>query len=399
MSFDADKASTFVINRDDRDIAPFFAGRRDEIQHFERAVEQLDTHGNTNKRVLFRIYQGPPGCGKTSLIEHLRTRLSDRLMFVDINPDHLASTDSLMKRVRNEAVGAGPLGSKIAAKVAEAMSVCLRLGGTGKEVQEHIADRSVKDMRVILHLDEAQRIGPAERPVLLNLHTTGLGVPSILVMTGLDHTVDKVAGIGGLSRLSRNSVMNMGAMKEEECAASTLMMLNRFHVDGDEQEKAQATEKTAHLSRGWPQHLNGAQVALCRELIRTDGALRDVDTDRIRSESDQGRYEYYLARLTRSALAIHPPLTMSVIIKMNERPPSSIGEFGRLCRREMERSGWIDDPNFAQTTPEIFASTLIEKGVVSITLDGCCKIPIPSMADWAASKIDAEPSSTPPRTR
>lgn len=74
LAFNSDQARKF-IELGDRDIAPFFAGRAAEIWHFESSFTTLDWE-NT-RTAAFRIYQGAPGCGKTSLVEHHRQRYSD----------------------------------------------------------------------------------------------------------------------------------------------------------------------------------------------------------------------------------------------------------------------------------------------------------------------------------
>ena len=97
MAFDSDQTRKF-IDLGDRDIAPFFAGRAAEIAHFESSFNALDWE---NKRTAaFRIFQGAPGCGKTSLVEHLRQRYADELLFVDIRRGHLVSEQALVDQIR-----------------------------------------------------------------------------------------------------------------------------------------------------------------------------------------------------------------------------------------------------------------------------------------------------------
>ena len=56
----------------------------------------------------------------------------------------------------------------------------------------------------------------------------------------------------------------MGAMAEDECAESTRNMLGAVRANGDREHAGQVV---AALSLGWPQHLKGAQSALCRGLL------------------------------------------------------------------------------------------------------------------------------------
>lgn len=95
----------------------------------------------------------------------------------------------------------------------------------------------------------------------------------------------------------------------------------RVGPDGTNAEKPAATEMIAALSRGWPHHLHGAQAALCGEAIRTSGVLREVDTDRVRVESDNNRHSYYRGGLQRPILT-KTPTRCSGRRCPDERPPS-----------------------------------------------------------------------------
>ena len=377
MAFDADQALRLTRRRD-RDTARFFAGRLAEIQRFDDALADLADRDEYDKAAEFIVYRGAPGCGKTSLVNHLKHERAEEALFVDIDLEHLASVDRLIGRVLQQASEAGSLGSKIGAKVEGALGTRLRLRNAAEDASDFVATRVAKGTKVVLHLDEAQEISRSERPGLLKLHTTGLVVPSVFVMTGLDHTVHSLGSLGGISRLSSNAVVKMGAMAEDECVESTLMMLDELDVPGAHCQKSETAGMIAALSFGWPHHLCGAQRALCGELLRTNGALEEVDAGRIGRASQRNRYDYYLGRLDHPILSKHRPVSLAVITKVAERRPESIGELGRLCREQMISAGW---PDLAD--PEQFAYALVEKGAVSTGPDGECEIPIPSMSDWA----------------
>ena len=377
-----------LLRRRDRDAAPFFAGRRDEIRRFDDALEELEDRDEYDERAAFRVYQGAPGCGKTSLVSHLRkTRSHEVGLFVDIQREDLASVSALTERVRRAVEDADSAGNKLMTRFAQALASYLKVDGSGTELRNILADRTARKTKVVLHMDEAQVVEPSEQPGLLVLHTRGLGAPCVCVLTGLSHTSQKLGSIEGLSRLAGDAIVNMGAMSDDECVESTLMMLGELGIGG-EPEADQAATVAAALSQGWPQHLHGAQTALCRELVRTNGVLREVDADRVRQESEERRHDYYIARLSHSVLALHPPFTAGIIDKVNQQPLKSIVELNALCDEEMTRAGLADDPYLAEVQSGGFAKALIEKGVVAITPNGGCEVAIPSMAVWAAARID-----------
>ena len=380
MTFNRELADELVEDRD-RDTARFFAGRDDEIRRFDAAVREA----NRSKQTVFRIYQGAPGCGKTSLASHLREIRSDRMLFVDINPNHLRSAEALMERVRAAAIKEGPSTGNAAAKIADMMGTRLRIKSTAEDFRDYIAQRSIKGAGVVLHLDEAHSVGTSEGEELRNLHTTGLGLPGVLVLTGLGHTMERMTTIEGLSWLSCNAVVNMGKMAEDDCAESTRKMLEKLGVVGDDTEREGAAEMVAALSYGWPQHLNCAQVALCSELRRTLGILRDIDVDRVAHASDQLRYDYYLDRLAHPVFSLDPSVTKRIIVEVDRRPIQTIPQLNALCDEEVARAGLADDPFFLEIPAGGFARTLVEKGVVTITPQRGCEVAIPSMVDWAAN--------------
>ena len=394
MIFNRELADELLEDRD-RDTARFFAGRNDEIKRFDAAVREA----HRSKQTIFRVYQGAPGCGKTSLASHLREIRSQRMLFVGINPNHLRSANALMEQVHRAAIAEGPSTGKAASTIADMMGSRLRIRDTAKDFRNYVAQRSIRDTCVVLHLDEAHSIATSEGEELRNLHTTGLGLPSVLLLTGLGHTLERLTAIEGLSRLSRNAVVNMGAMAEDECAESTLKMLDKLRVVGDATERERIAQMAAGLSYGWPQHLNCAQVALCRELRRTLGVLGDVNRDSIAHASDQLRYAYYSDRLAHPVFGLDPSVTKRIIVEVDRHPIQTIPQLNALCDDEVARAGLADDPFFLEIPPGGFARTLVEKGVVTISPQRGCEVAIPSMVDWAVGAIGTDPPTGPPTGR
>ena len=388
MRFDRDQALKF-IDLGDRDVAPFFAGRVAEIRHFESAFNTLDWE---NKRAAaFRIFQGAPGCGKTSLVEHIRQRHSDDTLFVDIRRGHLVSEEALIGQIRQTAVSVGSLTGRAIAAFGQAVGAYLRVARPGgDDARNFAADRTTRNAKVVLFMDEAQLVDEDQQPGLGLLHTSGLGFPTIAVFAGLSHTSGRLRSIGGLSRLPDNAIVNMGAMRESECAESTARLLEAYGAVGDDSEKEQACATVAHLSRGWPQHLHGAQRALCRELVRTDGVLDRVDFNAVDSESDRTRHEYYVARLSDTVLDLVPDATAEIVSNVSDRRPRGMYDLEGLCEEAISRLG-LDKERRFRASPEEFAAALVERGVLAISPGGGYDVAIPSMFEWLTSATREHP--------
>ena len=351
MAFDSDLANDLLID-DDRDHARFFAGRAAEIESFNGAVEQA----GRKERAVFRIYQGSPGCGKTSLANHLKTHRSVDLLFVPLDNEDLASREALAARIKEEADGPANL----------------RTGTTAT---------TRRGLAVVLHLDEAQTVSEREADVLRGLHGRGLGARCVCLFTGLSHTEDRVRSLDGLSRLARNATINMGRMADVECAASTTMMLETLGVEAAEAQRRTAVGVVVEESHGWPQHLFCAQQALCRELLRTNGDLAGVDLDRLRAESEAARHACYAGRLNYGELARWPMLVAAVARQVMREQTNTEPGLTKLCRAEIGRLKLDEDQDFT-AKPLEFARQMVEKGMLSFAPDGRYIVPIQSMLTW-----------------
>ena len=379
-TFNRDLARKMVNDRD-RDKARFFAGRQNEIRLFDNAVEEA----GESKQAVFRVHQGAPGCGKTSLAAHLRAIRSDDVLFVDVAKKHLADDDALARRVRDTA---GSTGTKIVSAVLRSIGSTLRMQPAGEALGSAVEGKTFEKSTIVLLMDEAQRIDETVQDVLVDLHTIGLGVPTVFLFSGLSHTADRIGSLEGLSRPGDNAIVNVGAMSEGECSESTRMMLTELRVDGTDDEREEMTGLAAALSHGWPQHLHCVQAAMCRELLRTDGVLREVSVSGIGSESDQRRGDYYQRRLSGTMLNARDATLTAAVVKrtMDERPGDEV-TLADICGEEIHRAGLDDNPNF-KATPDGIASLLLERGVLAIGPDNRYDVAIPSMAQWLGISQD-----------
>ena len=144
MSFDRDAAEDFIRNRD-RDEALFFAGRTAELARFNAALEELRglVERGQPPSSTFLIYQGAPGCGKTSLVNHLVKTRQD-VLFVRAKTRQMEHEDALLERI-HEVASASSVSHRVARQAVQLTAAALKakyLGGTiGRDVGQFMAKR------------------------------------------------------------------------------------------------------------------------------------------------------------------------------------------------------------------------------------------------------------------
>ena len=343
MPFDHALAQ-LILEAGDRDDALFFAGREIEIASFEAAVRQARRFG----KVEFRIFQGPPGCGKTSLAHHLRDSCAPETALIQVYEHDLASPDALVAAIQQAIFEGAPLA-------------------------EHT--------HVALHMDEAQVLEKEQAPTLRWLHNGGLKVSAVFLFTGLSHTASHISGTKGLSRLADNAPLSMGRMSDAECRDSTRRMVAALNAVGSADEREELIALAAEASFGWPQHLHCAQQELARELQSHGGVLREVDGAAIRAACAARRERYYEDRLAGGVIGGRVQLVRTVAATAVAEAAAHIDDLTDVCYREIRARG-LHKRSRRPINPVDFADALIEKGVFAFERDGSLAIPIPSMATW-----------------
>ena len=373
MAFDEDLARELLEDRD-RDHARFFAGRDEEIRSFDAAVREA----GRSRQTVFRVFQGAPGAGKTSLLARLREIRSDEVLFVDVAKKHLADDGALAGRVRD---AAGSTATKIVSTVLKSIGSTLRMQPAGDALGGAVEDKTVEKSKIVLLMDEAHRVDESVGDVLVDLHTIGLGVPSVFAFAGLGHTASVIRNIRGLSRLARNAEVHMRPLDERDCVDSTRRMLDGCGAGGGTTRREHVARRVASMAFGWPQHLACAHAALARELIRTGGDVGSADLDAVARETAKARHEYYRRRLDGTVLDTYPEFTAATVAAVRRDGPEAPGHLWDLCDRMLDDARTAH-PRLGKVSGEEFATALIEKGVLGRAGNEPYDAAIPSMADW-----------------
>lgn len=371
---------------DDRDEAWFFAGRDAERAAFTAAARQAyaSTDDGGRARAVFRIFQGAPGCGKTSFVRRMEAERPD-LLFVLADERHLADADTLMERIAQEAL-AQRKGANVLSGLAVAALEASRMKTAAETVAREAGDRAARQAGLVIWMDEAQTAN-ASCKALTSAHRGGLGVPALVVLSGLPTTARRIRALPGLSRLASGAIVDMGTLTRNECVASTRMMLEAFGTRAADTSIDAAATRVADMAFGWPQHLMGAQVALAQALIAATGELGSVDMAEVAREAQARRTAYYTQRLDTGLAADDPALAVAVMARIGvDHIDLDMRSMVDVVREEAKAFGTVDRSRKAAMA---LLDDLLDHGILMRrqspdgVLLGRWTVAVPSMAAWA----------------
>ena len=379
--FDA-KLAEKISHQQDRDRAQFFAGRVDEIERFRWAVE--DCRGSPQAN--FLIFQGPPGCGKTSLAAQLETLYEDRCVFIKLTPASSATPEELSQKVNETILMRGATIPPALKRLGLVAAKLFAKGEFTEGIVQEIAQAKKANLAVVIHIDEAQAIPDHFFPLLQKLHIEGAGFPCVVLMTGLETIEQRLGNDNALSRLGLDSTKTLGALEIESCAASTRQLIDQVGADGP---TAEITQTVAGLAKEWPAHLHGAQRALCEELLRTHGDLSAVSAKTLRERSTALRHQYYEKRINRHPLDLDEKVTKRIISAVAKSPAGNKAHLGEIVYKNIKEHAPQTLGGAGLTLEHVIPVTnaLISKGIVSKNQHKAYKLAIPSMGRWASNGV------------
>ena len=316
----------------DRDTARLFVGRDDEIAKVEavaaKALEMVTVDkGRASSMTL--VFQGAPGAGKTSLLNHLMDREEAPYVAVDLRPPDLRTRRSVAAAVaealnrRSGKVFDRPRARWFAAIAARFFgrrqdgaartSISRTEGGIdagfgglrhSRETITEIPEASLDTLArkfpaerwkcpLVLLIDEAQGLEKERHgDVVFELHHGKHGLPLVPVLAGLGNTADRLENLN-LTRFSEGHVLEMGALGMSDAAAAVRKFLARFRIDVPPERAAWWGAELARRSDGWPQHLHTALQGLADELLRVDADIMRVREAAVFANGRLRRIESY----------------------------------------------------------------------------------------------------------
>ena len=389
--------------RKDRSSPVHFAGRASELS----VILSTIANAQPGAAGLTLIVQGAPGSGKTALLREAARRFEsagnrNRAIYIgDPWPpgadrqtlEKLASAAFDIPPEEFRSIGTSGRTARLSASVVQASD--MRSQATGPvalagwlDFENAFAARVADCARTLVLIDESQNF--EDGTLLRALHTQHT-FPILLVCGGLSNVRDRLVELG-ISRLSNNAVIHLGALDGADAREAALSAV-RWTVEQGTVPPIRHThhqvedwaDAIAEASMGWPQHLSSYLTGTWQALADSESMeLSDANLAVALHKGASLCAAYYADRITaakvdpRVALAVHQGLEGSGLdaydraFEATEAAVASLPRSARLAH----------DHNHPNGTVECLAS-LLKSGVVETKQDGFSMgSPIPSMTEY-----------------
>ena len=407
--------SSRVLTKD-RGASPFFSGRSQEIEDVEASVEGVMERLRAGKPKPASdetwLFQGPPGVGKSALLEKLEDRWNAKEtegtpIALPIRPDIILNQANLVAKIA-DAVATANDGSETAGKLHQVVSVvrgsATDIGGElvikastqiskSKSVVTNPRELNWETLTrffprenwkrpVVLLLDEAQSLrrwqGPSE---ISNLHQGIHGLPIIPIFAGLSDSFE-VLRTHDISRMSHRRRVTLGALDQQETEAAAMLMLETFRVGGSHREDW--ARRIALECSGWPQHLQTGLQALAKAVVDNDGMLGPTEgafADTVSKTSETYRNEYYRERLDNDLAG---SIGLLHIALDAARPPGkTLADLKDIIANRANGSEEHKYQLPEMLDVSMFLNRMIKRGFLQLSRSGRRFVcPIPSMNDY-----------------
>ncbi len=365
---------------DDRGPAKYFHGRKQEINFFKHSLEQSQKRGLA-KSILI---QGPPGVGKTALIDEFKKKLTTIWRVVELNtiidlanPIQCAHLLIGRKKFQKKAKEIG-LDLKV-------LKGKIEYEKTEETISEII---SLIDTPTLLILDEAQmaeiQLTKGSDPwrqvsVILNgLHNLKNEHGFVCLFGGLSNT-QNIFHDFKISRFYTNAIIDLQRIDQSsEKAILKDYIVQEAHVDPHHPDLDHWLDQLSKETLQWPHHIVCYAETASKMLKKHNGVLSDHVLGTILGKGLALKNDYYQRRFYK----ISPRMRCFIYhaIFENEMNPNTIDVDTVLD--DFELNPYIKEPKKTW-------NDLVSRGIVQVQGNGFYQIPIPSMRTWMIGQYQA----------
>ncbi|MYG42288.1 MAG: hypothetical protein F4203_03970 [Rhodobacteraceae bacterium] len=349
-SFYAEGIHRFLIKKD-RTINPFFVGRKDlqyRIDRKSKIISQkyMNDPGSNPAGGQTQVIQGPPGIGKTSLLEKIKQncieKLNDQTESYKIIPvmvsnptrlshDYLAGQIQKTIEELDRKITIAKVKDEVHGALRKISSVSAFGFGLGLDNSSEAKPVFPKKYCILLLIDEIQTIASETNPevarVLLDLHLGSDGYPVFPVLAGLSNSEAVLQEKMASPRFGRGAVHQLQPLSLPEVKESLVKFIDYFNVRSTPELTSEWGDRIGRWVDGWPKHVENTLAALGQELQGTEGVLSAIDPIAVKHRATQYRVDYYNSRF--GMFKSNPRIIGEIMAELGQRPRSK-GEIGTI---------------------------------------------------------------------
>lgn len=375
---------------DARGHSPFFVGRREELGLIDRIVATEKARREDGKTNGINVFSGPPGSGKTSLLQIAAKKLGEEgnpltaPLAIHTTPGALKNERALLDLCAESAFNFAQKHETSTRLSEGAVRALLNYFTNGQ------ADASMRDIKntalslrpvVLLMVDEAQTSTEDNADVYMALNQGHFPIPAAAVFAGLS-TTDTALERAGISRLGADRHVRLPLLNPQDCRQAMDQLLDRYGIETESRgEWLDFAERQSDL---FPIHLHSILLATAQTAIGNEGGKLAgsglLEAGRLAAEK---RNAYYESRC-RNLSPVERWLAAAVVSRVEGREAklpfvvdSVLSDESNLRNEEVEYLARTLDR-------EQFAEELVRRGMLQRYEGEVYEAPIPSFSTWLA---------------
>ena len=391
----------------DRTINPFFTGReklQETIAIKSEVISQrhLEQSPGEPAAGMTQVIQGPPGIGKTSLLEKIKQNCIDQLnnetdgyktipVYIP-NPKNLSAGD-LSRRIKDTywelEENVTPESTKQLIK--DTLQVFSSAQAFGFDLGVHQGNQekiiAPKNCTILLLIDEIQSIAPDPDSDVANLlhtlHGGSEGYPILPVLAGLSNSTRVLQQIG-IYRLGTNAEHYLQPLELSEVKESLVKFMDHFNVRTTPKLTAEWGDRIGGWVDGWPKHVENSMRSLGEELLLTGGDLLAVDPHKVKIRAAKRRVAYYNTRF--GAFDTIPKIVGEVMADIGHAPKTLV-DIEVIIQKTLAKPMWAQITS-GTYLPRLDFDYLLRQGQIDRIKNNPAmfKCPIPSLQSFAVAR-------------
>ena len=378
-------------NRRDREGSPIFVGREREIEHVlmhadlvgEAHAEGEHTQGATI------VITGCPGSGKSAFLEHFARTFANleltRTVLIPVICIHQDLTARNSEELGTQIVRLAERTReglhKTFLALGEDVGRALKLANTYERLERKLTKKTRQDTVVCLLVDEIQNVTEASAHTVQMLHTQAFSPPVLPIYAGLDDSVDRLRTVCGISRLSANAHMTMGALGEHAAQEATAQLFEKYRVRDEASAQGSWAKAIDEEALGFAQHLHVALQAACAVLVESNGTARAEDATEVKRRARAARERFYASKITGS-VQVHARAVLDVVHQA-VRTNAALTErhLAKWAKESMHRHDPLSG-EFSNEEALALVERMRHQGILHLSAQDQPKVPIPSLQAW-----------------